>query len=43
MPGMSGVELIERLKAEDHKLPAIMIAGSGAVLMAVQATALAAA
>jgi two-component system CheB/CheR fusion protein len=37
MPGMSGVELIERLKAECHQLPAIMITGSGAVPMAVQA------
>jgi two-component system CheB/CheR fusion protein len=37
MPGMSGVELIERLKAEGYQLPAIMITGSGAVPMAVQA------
>jgi two-component system CheB/CheR fusion protein len=37
MPGMSGVELIERLKADGHQLPAIMITGSGAVPMAVQA------
>jgi two-component system, chemotaxis family, CheB/CheR fusion protein len=37
MPGMSGVELIERLKREGHELPAIMITGSGAVPMAVQA------
>ena len=37
MPGMSGIELIERLKAEGHQLPAIMITGSGAVPMAVQA------
>ena len=37
MPGMSGVELIERLKREGHQLPAIMITGSGAVPMAVQA------
>lgn len=37
MPGMSGVELIERLKVEGHQLPAIMITGSGAVSMAVQA------
>ena len=37
MPGMSGVELIERLKAEGHELPAIVITGSGAVPMAVQA------
>jgi two-component system, chemotaxis family, CheB/CheR fusion protein len=37
MPDMSGVELIEGLKAEGHQLPAIMIAGSGAVPMVVQA------
>jgi two-component system CheB/CheR fusion protein len=37
MPGMSGVELIERLKAEGHQLPAIVITGNGAVPMAVQA------
>jgi two-component system CheB/CheR fusion protein len=37
MPTMSGVQLIERLKAEGHQLPAIMITGSGAVPMAVQA------
>ncbi len=37
MPGMSGIEVIERLKTEGHQLPAIMITGSGAVTMAVQA------
>ena len=37
MPGMSGVELIERLKADGHQLPAIVITGNGAVPMAVQA------
>jgi two-component system CheB/CheR fusion protein len=37
MPGMSGIELIERLKDEGHHLPAIMITGAGAVAMAVQA------
>ena len=37
MPGMSGIELIERLKAEGHQLPAIVITGNGAVPMAVQA------
>ena len=37
MPGMSGVEVIERLKAEGRQLPAIMITGSGAVAVAVQA------
>ena len=37
MPGMSGVALIERLKSDGHDLPAIVITGSGAVPMAVQA------
>ena len=37
MPGMNGIELIERLKAEGHRLPAIVITGNGAVPMAVQA------
>jgi two-component system CheB/CheR fusion protein len=37
LPGMSGVEVIERLKAADHQLPAVMITGSGDVSMAVQA------
>jgi two-component system CheB/CheR fusion protein len=37
MPGMTGVELIERLKAHGHELPAIVITGNGAVPMAVQA------
>jgi two-component system, chemotaxis family, CheB/CheR fusion protein len=37
MPGMGGVELIERLKAHGHDLPAIVITGNGAVAMAVQA------
>ena len=37
MPGMSGIELIERLKAENCGLPAIVITGNGAVPMAVQA------
>jgi two-component system CheB/CheR fusion protein len=37
MPGMSGIELIERLVAEGHQLPAIVITGNGAVPMAVQA------
>jgi DNA-binding NtrC family response regulator len=35
--GMSGVELIERLKAQGHQLPTIVITGSGAVPIAVQA------
>ena len=37
MPGMSGIELIERLKREGHELPAIVITGNGAVPLAVQA------
>ena len=37
MPGMSGIELIERLKTKGHSLPAIVITGNGAVPMAVQA------
>jgi two-component system CheB/CheR fusion protein len=37
MPGMSGIELIARLKREGHGLPAIIITGNGAVPMAVQA------
>jgi two-component system CheB/CheR fusion protein len=37
MPGMSGVDLIKRLKAHGHELPAIVITGNGAVAMAVQA------
>jgi two-component system, chemotaxis family, CheB/CheR fusion protein len=34
---MSGVELIERLKAKGYQLPTIVITGSGAVPIAVQA------
>ena len=37
MPVMSGVQVIERLKAEGHDLPAIVITGNGAVQIAVQA------
>ena len=37
MPGMSGIEVIERLKREGQELPAIVITGNGAVPMAVQA------
>ena len=37
MPGMSGIELIERLKREGHDIPAIVITGNGAVPMAVEA------
>ncbi len=37
MPGMDGLELLQRLKSERHRLPAIMITGHGDVPMAVQA------
>jgi two-component system CheB/CheR fusion protein len=37
MPGMSGVELLERLKAEGERLPAIMITGHADVRLAVRA------
>jgi two-component system CheB/CheR fusion protein len=37
MPGMSGIELIERLKTGGYELPSIVITGNGAVPMAVQA------
>jgi two-component system, chemotaxis family, CheB/CheR fusion protein len=37
MPGMGGLELLQRLQGERHRLPAIMITGHGDVPMAVQA------
>jgi two-component system CheB/CheR fusion protein len=37
MPGMSGLELIERLRANGVALPTIVITGSGDVPMAVEA------
>jgi two-component system CheB/CheR fusion protein len=37
MPGLTGLELIERLGANGHALPTIMITGSGDVPMAVEA------
>ena len=37
MPGMSGLALLQRLKREGHRLPAIMITGQGDVPMAVEA------
>jgi two-component system CheB/CheR fusion protein len=37
LPGMSGLELLQRLRDEGHKLPAIMITGNSDVSMAVQA------
>ncbi len=37
LPDLSGVALLERLKAEDHQLPAIMLTGYGDVTTAVHA------
>ena len=37
LPGMSGLELLQRLSGEFHRLPAIMITGKSDVPMAVQA------
>lgn len=37
LPGMSGLELLEQLKASDRQLPSIMITGDSDVSMAVQA------
>jgi two-component system CheB/CheR fusion protein len=37
LPGMSGLELLQRLRDADDRLPAIMITGYGDVPMAVQA------
>jgi two-component system CheB/CheR fusion protein len=37
LPGMNGLELLQRLRAADDRLPAIMITGSSDVAMAVQA------
>ena len=37
MPGMGGLELLQRLKNDGSRLPAIMITGDGDVPMAVQA------
>ena len=37
MPGMSGFALLQRLKDDGHRLPAIMITGNGDVSMAVRA------
>ena len=37
MPGMGGLELLQRLKSERNRLPAIMITGQGDVPMAVEA------
>ena len=37
LPGLGGVALLQRLKAENHELPSIMITGHGEVSMAVEA------
>ena len=37
LPGMSGMELLQKLAAEGHLLPSIMITGNSDVTMAVQA------
>jgi two-component system CheB/CheR fusion protein len=37
LPGMSGIELLEKLHQDGHRLPAIMITGNADVSMAVQA------
>ena len=37
LPGMGGLELLQRFQSERHQLPAIMITGHGDVAMAVQA------
>ena len=37
LPGMSGLELLEKLHDDGHRLPAIMITGNADVPMAVQA------
>ena len=37
MPDMDGIELLERLRAEGHRLPAIMITGYGDVPVAIRA------
>ena len=37
LPGMSGLELLQKLRADGHALPAIMITGDSDVTMAVQA------
>ena len=37
LPGMNGIELLQRLKTADNRVPAIMITGNSDVAMAVQA------
>ena len=36
LPGMGGLELMQHLKSDRHRLPAIMITGHGDVPMAVR-------
>ncbi len=40
MPGMDGLEVLTRLKAQDESLPVVMISGHGTVATAVEATKL---
>jgi two-component system nitrogen regulation response regulator NtrX len=40
MPGMDGLEVLSRLKAQDESLPIVMISGHGTVATAVEATKL---
>ena len=37
LPGMSGIELLQRLRTDGYRLPAIMITGGGDIPLAVQA------
>jgi len=37
LPGLGGIALLQRLKAENHGLPSIMITGHGEISMAVEA------
>jgi two-component system CheB/CheR fusion protein len=37
LPGMSGLALLQRLRADGHEMPAVMITGNADVTMAVQA------
>jgi len=37
MPGLSGIDLLKRLKEDNHDLPAIMITGHGDITMAIDA------
>jgi two-component system CheB/CheR fusion protein len=37
LPGMTGLEIIDRLRAEGHSLPTIMMTGDGDIPLAVEA------